>query len=93
MPISWLPLVADSTRFARDERGVFGATFAGYAIGNAWFYVLGALLVLHAAAPPDALGLGRAIAELAGGTSSCSGSWSGRRRTRSRTCTRRRSPR
>jgi nucleobase:cation symporter-1, NCS1 family len=68
MPISWLPLVADSTRFARDDRGVFGATFAGYAMGNAWFYVLGALLVLHAAAPPDALGLGRAIAELAGGT-------------------------
>jgi NCS1 family nucleobase:cation symporter-1 len=68
MPISWLPLVADSTRFARGERGVFRATFAGYAIGNAWFYVLGALLVLHAAAPPDALGLGRAIAELAGGT-------------------------
>ena len=29
MPISWLPLVADSTRFARQERGVFGATFAG----------------------------------------------------------------
>ena len=68
MPISWLPLVADSTRFARDERGVVGATFAGYAIGNAWFYVLGALLVFHAAAPPNALGLGRAIAELAGGT-------------------------
>jgi NCS1 family nucleobase:cation symporter-1 len=68
MPISWLPLVADSTRFARRERGVFGATFAGYAIGNAWFYVLGAVLVLHAAASPDALGLGRAIAGLAAGT-------------------------
>ncbi|MGH2680110.1 MAG: purine-cytosine permease family protein [Actinomycetota bacterium] len=69
MPVSWLPLVADSTRFARDDRGVFTATFAGYAIGNAWFYVLGALLVLHASAPPaDAVGLGRAIAELLGGT-------------------------
>ena len=67
MPVSWLPLVADSTRFAARERGVFGATFAGYAIGNAWFYVLGALLVLHAAAPADAIGLGGAIAELAGG--------------------------
>ena len=68
MPISWLPLVADSTRFARRERGVFGATFAGYALGNAWFYVLGALLVLHASAPPDALGLGRTITELVGGS-------------------------
>jgi len=67
MPVSWLPLVADSTRFAAGERGVFSATFAGYAIGNAWFYVLGALLVLHAAAPADAIGLGGAIAELAGG--------------------------
>ena len=68
MPISWLPLVADSTRFARRERGVFSATLAGYAMGNAWFYVLGAVLVLHAAASPDALGLGRAIAGLAGGS-------------------------
>ena len=67
MPVSWLPLVADSTRFAARERGVFGATFAGYALGNAWFYVLGALLVLHAAAPADTIGLGGAIAELAGG--------------------------
>jgi len=67
MPVSWLPLVADSTRFAARERGVFGATFAGYALGNAWFYVLGALLVLHVGAPPDAIGLGGAIAELIGG--------------------------
>jgi nucleobase:cation symporter-1, NCS1 family len=67
MPISWLPLVADSTRFAARERRVFGATFAGYGLGNVWFYVLGALLVLHAGAPADALGLGDAIAELVGG--------------------------
>ncbi len=61
MPVSWLPLVADSTRFARSERGVFAATFAGYAVGNAWFYVLGALLVLNAAAAPSAQGIGVAI--------------------------------
>jgi nucleobase:cation symporter-1, NCS1 family len=68
MPVSWLPLVADSTRFARGERGVFAATFWGYAGGNAWFYALGALLVLQAGAPPDAQGIGGAIAGLAGGT-------------------------
>ncbi|HXJ62140.1 MAG TPA: cytosine permease [Actinomycetota bacterium] len=69
MPVSWLPLVADYNRFAR--RGVTGAvgTFAGYAIGNAWFYSLGAMLVLVAgpsglAGPGD---LGTAIASVAGG--------------------------
>ena len=67
MPVSWLPLVADSTRFARGDRGVFGATYAGYAIGNSWFYGLGAVLVLHASASPDAIGMGAAIAGLAGG--------------------------
>jgi purine-cytosine permease-like protein len=69
MPVSWLPLVADYNRFAR--RGVRGAagTYWGYALGNAWFYALGALLVLGAglpqfAAPGD---LATAIAALAGG--------------------------
>jgi nucleobase:cation symporter-1, NCS1 family len=67
MPISWLPLVADSTRFARSERGVFAATFAGYAIGNTWFYALGALLVLNAAVVPSAQGIGAAVLGFAGG--------------------------
>jgi NCS1 family nucleobase:cation symporter-1 len=67
MPVSWLPLVADSTRFARRERGVVGATYVGYALGNAWFYALGAVLILHASASPDAIGMAGAIAGLAGG--------------------------
>lgn len=67
MPVSWLPLVADSSRFARRERGVFAATFVGYAIGNAWFYALGALLVLNAAFVPTAQGIGVAIFGFAGG--------------------------
>jgi NCS1 family nucleobase:cation symporter-1 len=67
MPVSWLPLVADSTRFARSERGVFATTFAGYAIGNAWFYTLGAFLVLNAAVVPSAQGIGVAILGFAGG--------------------------
>jgi len=61
MPVSWLPLVADSTRFARSQRGVFAATFVGYSVGNTWFYVLGALLVLNATAAPSAQGIGVAI--------------------------------
>jgi NCS1 family nucleobase:cation symporter-1 len=67
MPVSWLPLVADSTRFARSQRGVFAATFVGYAVGNTWFYVLGALLVLNAVAAPSAQGIGVAIFGFAGG--------------------------
>lgn len=67
MPISWLPLVADSTRFARSQRGVFPATFVGYALGNIWFYALGALLVLNALAVPSAEGVGVAIFGFAAG--------------------------
>ena len=67
MPISWLPLVADSTRFARSPRHVFTSTFVGYAAGNAWFYALGALLVLNANAAPSAQGIGVAIFSFAGG--------------------------
>jgi nucleobase:cation symporter-1, NCS1 family len=67
MPVSWLPLVADSTRFARSERGVFTATFVGYSVGNTWFYALGALLVLNADAAPSAEGIGVAIFGFAAG--------------------------
>lgn len=67
MPVSWLPLVADSTRFARSPRGVFAATFVGYAVGNAWFYALGALLVLNASADPSAQGIGVAIVNVGAG--------------------------
>ena len=67
MPVSWLPLVADSTRFARSERGVFTATFVGYGLGNAWFYALGALLILNASAVPSSEGVGAAILGFAAG--------------------------
>jgi nucleobase:cation symporter-1, NCS1 family len=67
MPISWLPLVADYTRFGGDPRGAFIGTATGYAIGNAWFYALGALLVLAAGATADPLDIGTTIASVAGG--------------------------
>jgi NCS1 family nucleobase:cation symporter-1 len=46
MPISWWPLISDYTRFSKTERGAFVGTTAGYTVANAWFYTLGALLVL-----------------------------------------------
>jgi putative hydroxymethylpyrimidine transporter CytX len=67
MPVSWLPLVADFNRFARHERGSALATFGSYAVGNAWFYLLGALLVLAAGATPDVLDIGSTVAATAGG--------------------------
>jgi NCS1 family nucleobase:cation symporter-1 len=67
MPISWLPLVADFNRFARAGTRSFAGTFWGYFAGNVWFYALGALLVLAAGARPDVLGIGDAVAALAGG--------------------------
>jgi putative hydroxymethylpyrimidine transporter CytX len=67
MPVSWLPLVADYGRFARRGSGGAVGTFAGYLVGNVWFYALGALLVLGAAAPADVVGVGASIASLAGG--------------------------
>jgi putative hydroxymethylpyrimidine transporter CytX len=68
MPVSWLPLVADATRFARSDRGVFAATFVGYGVGNAWFYLLGALLVREVFTGSDVAGTARAIGALGGGS-------------------------
>jgi nucleobase:cation symporter-1, NCS1 family len=67
-PVSWLPLVADYNRFAREPRTAAIGTFAGYAVGNAWFYALGALLVLGAGlSDATPAGLAVAISGLAGG--------------------------
>src|SRR5262245_20693730 len=66
MPVSWLPLAADYNRFARPEARAALGTYLGYAIGNAWFYALGALLVLVAGASADALGIGSAVVAIAG---------------------------
>jgi nucleobase:cation symporter-1, NCS1 family len=69
MPVSWLPLVADYNRFARSGVSSAAGTYWGYAVGNIWFYSLGALLVLGAGLPQFSTpgDLGTAIAALAGG--------------------------
>lgn len=46
MPLSWLPLVADYTRFARSGRAVFWGTALGNLLANVWFYALGAAYTL-----------------------------------------------
>ncbi|MDP9297483.1 MAG: cytosine permease [Actinomycetota bacterium] len=67
MPVSWLPLVADFNRFARDPRRSAIGTFWAYAGGNLWFYALGAMLVLAAGSTPDVFDIGTTIAAAAGG--------------------------
>jgi len=46
MPVSWLPLAADYTRFSRDGRGAFWGTAVGYVVPHMWLYALGAVLLL-----------------------------------------------
>jgi putative hydroxymethylpyrimidine transporter CytX len=66
MPVSWLPLAADYNRFAKPGSLAALGTYAGFLIGNAWFYALGVLLAL-AGASADAIGIGSSIIALAGG--------------------------
>src|SRR6185437_2013722 len=46
MPVSWLPLAADYTRFSRSGRGAFWGAAVGYFVPNVWLYALGAILLL-----------------------------------------------
>ncbi|HYO61380.1 MAG TPA: cytosine permease [Actinomycetota bacterium] len=68
MPVSWLPLVADYTRFGRKPRSAFGGTFAGYLLANVWLYLLGALLVLGPGAEPSPAGIATGVLAVAGGS-------------------------
>ena len=68
MPISWLPLVADYTRFATRPDAAFKGTFWGYLVANIWLYSLGALLVLSADAAPTPEGIAVGILAIAGGS-------------------------
>ncbi|PXA77597.1 putative hydroxymethylpyrimidine transporter CytX [Caulobacter sp. D4A] len=48
MPLSWLPLIADYTRFGRTPGGMFRGSVAGYVLANIWFMGLGAAYALAA---------------------------------------------
>ncbi|MGH2760712.1 MAG: purine-cytosine permease family protein [Actinomycetota bacterium] len=63
MPISWIPLVADYTRFSRSTRAGFVGTGIGYGVAHAWFYLLGVLLILSDIArdPADPTGFVAAV--------------------------------
>lgn len=41
MPLSWLPLIADYTRFAKSEKGAGYGSFIGYFLGSSWMFIIG----------------------------------------------------
>ncbi|MDB5982747.1 MAG: codB 1 [Pseudomonas sp.] len=46
MPLSWLPLIADYSRFGKRAANVFGGTALGFFIGNFWLMSLGVAYTL-----------------------------------------------
>ena len=44
--VSWVPLIADYTRFSRDKRSAFLGAGLGYFVAGTWMLGLGAVLVL-----------------------------------------------
>jgi putative hydroxymethylpyrimidine transporter CytX len=66
MPISWLPLVSDYSRFARRPAPAFWGTVVGYLVANVWFYTLGALILLAVRTSYEPKAFVEAIALLAG---------------------------
>jgi len=51
MPISWLPLVSDYSRFATGSRSSFWGTWAGYFVISSWMYLLGLAATLATKSP------------------------------------------
>ena len=41
MPISWLPLIADYTRFAKTEKAGVVGSFVGYFFASSWMFIIG----------------------------------------------------
>jgi putative hydroxymethylpyrimidine transporter CytX len=71
MPISWMPLVADYSRSARNTRSAFWNTWWGYFLLSSWMYALGLqAALLTGASDPGLLildtmgGLGLAVPAL-----------------------------
>lgn len=46
MPISWLPLVADYSRYGKNSRSAMAGTWLGFCVANIWCYALGVLVAL-----------------------------------------------
>ena len=68
--VSWIPLVADYTRFSSDRRSAFWGCGVGYLVTSVWLWGLGAILffsrdLTDVAALPAAIAAGGVAATLA----------------------------
>ncbi|MEN3357797.1 MAG: nucleobase:cation symporter, family [Mycobacteriales bacterium] len=70
LPVSWIPLVADYSRFSRTGRAAFAGTTVGYAVSSAAFFLLG-VLALRAYADAGADVVGALLAVPAGALALC----------------------
>ena len=41
MPLSWIPLIADYTRYAKSKQAGAWGSWLGYFIGSSWMYIIG----------------------------------------------------
>ena len=56
MPISWLPLVCDYSRYGKSTRSAFWGTWVGYFIVSSWMYMIGLAAALATQSPtPDSM--------------------------------------
>jgi NCS1 family nucleobase:cation symporter-1 len=56
MPISWLPLVSDYSRYAKNDKGSFWGTWIGYFLASSWMYLIGLSAALATKSPtPEAM--------------------------------------
>ena len=56
MPISWLPLACDYSRYAKSDKGSFWGTWIGYFIISSWMYFIGLSAALATKSPtPEAM--------------------------------------
>jgi putative hydroxymethylpyrimidine transporter CytX len=66
LPISWLPLVADYSRFGRRTAGAFWGTALGFFVTGSWFLLMGSFLMLGANVRQEPKDFAAAIALIAG---------------------------
>lgn len=56
MPLSWLPLISDYTRFAKTKRGGAAGSWLGYFFGSSWMYIIGlGAAIIASDADPSAM--------------------------------------
>lgn len=71
LPVSWIPLVADYSRFSRTGRAAFTGTFVGYFASSAAFFLLGVLALRAYAVGPGNDVIGALLAVPAGAVALC----------------------